>query len=143
MPFMSGGHWEHYAHPSDVGIRGIGPTREEAFAQAALAMTAVVADLTKIEPKEAVEIVCREDDDELLFFGWLNAVLYEMATRDMLFRRFEVQAIPGGLTATAWGEEVRRDKHDPAVEVKAATYGDLKVVRGADGHWIAQCIVDV
>jgi SHS2 domain-containing protein len=140
---MEQGHWKHYSHPSDVGIRGIGPTREDAFAQAALAMTAVVADLAKIEPKEPVGIVCREDDDELLFFAWLNALLYEMATRHMLFSRFEVKAIDGGLNATAWGEKVDRDKHDPAVEVKAATYGDLKVVRNAEGNWIAQCIVDV
>jgi SHS2 domain-containing protein len=140
---MDQGHWEHYSHPSDVGIRGIGPTREEAFAQAAMAMTAVIADLDRIEPKEPVGIVCREDDGELLFFAWLNALLYEMATRGMLFGRFEVQPIAGGLKATAWGEKVSRDKHDPAVEVKAATYGDLKVTRDADGNWIAQCIVDV
>lgn len=140
---MAQGHWEHYSHPSDVGIRGFGPTQEEAFAQAALAMTAVVADLARIEAKEPVEIVCREEDDELLFFIWLNAVLYEMATRGMLFGRFEVQVVTGGLKATAWGEKVSRDKHDPTVEVKAATYGDLKVVRDAGGDWIAQCIVDV
>jgi SHS2 domain-containing protein len=140
---MSQAHWEHYPHPSDVGIRGIGPTREEALAQAALAMTAVVADPARIEPKEPVRIVCREEDDELLLFAWLNAVLYEMATRDMLFSRFDVQPIPGGVTATVWGEKVNRGKHDPAVEVKAATYGDLKIVRDAEGNWIAQCIVDV
>jgi tRNA nucleotidyltransferase (CCA-adding enzyme) len=140
---MGQGRWKHYSHPSDVGIRGIGPTREDAFTQAAMAMTAVVADLAKIEPKEPVAIVCREDDDELLLFAWLNALLYEMATRGMLFSRFEVQPIDGGLKATAWGEKVSRDKHDPTVEVKAATYGDLKVVRDSEGNWIAQCIVDV
>ncbi len=140
---MSESRWEHYAHPSDVGIRGLGPTREEAFAQAALALTAVIADPARIEPQEPVGIVCREDDDELLFFAWLNALLYEMATRDMLFSRFEVQPIAGGLQATAWGEPVDRDRHEPAVEVKAATYGDLKVTRDAEGNWVAQCIVDV
>jgi SHS2 domain-containing protein len=140
---MGQGRWEHYSHPSDVGIRGIGPTREDAYAQAAMAMTAVIADLAKIEPREPVEIVCREDDDELLFFAWLNAVLYEMATRGMLFSRFDVQPIEGGLKATAWGEKVSREKHDPAVEVKAATYGDLKVTREPSGDWVAQCIVDV
>jgi tRNA nucleotidyltransferase (CCA-adding enzyme) len=140
---MDQGRWEHYSHPSDVGIRGVGPTREDAFAQAAMAMTAVVADLVRIEPNEPVEIVCREEDDELLFFGWLNALLYEMGTRDMLFSRFEVQPIEGGLKATAWGEKIDRDKHEPTVEVKAATCGDMKVVQDAEGNWIAQCVVDV
>ena len=140
---MSQGHWEHYSHPADIGIRGAGPTREEAFAQAALALTAVIADLDTIVPREAVEIVCDEDDDDLLFYGWLGALLYEMGTRGMLFNRFEIQAAPTGLKATAWGERVDVRKHEPAVEAKAATYADLKVRREADSRWVAQCVVDV
>jgi SHS2 domain-containing protein len=140
---MSQGYWEHYSHPADIGIRGIGPSREEAFAQAALALTAVIADLDKIKPKKAVEIVCQEEDDDPLFYAWLGALLYEMGTRNMLFSRFEIQAIPTGLKATAWGEHVDVHKHEPAVEVKAATYADLKVRREPNGNWVAQCVVDV
>jgi SHS2 domain-containing protein len=140
---MSQARWEHYPHPADVGIRGFGSSREEAFAQAAIAMTAIVADLDKIEPKEVVEIVCHEDDDELLLFAWLGSLLYEMATRNMLFSRFEIRRTDDGLNAIAWGEKVDRRKHDPAVEVKAATYADLKVQQDNEGNWIAQCIVDV
>lgn len=140
---MSQGHWEHYSHPADIGIRGIGPTREAAFAQAATALTAVITDPKSVEPEQAVEIICQEADDELLFYGWLSALLYEMATRGMLFGRFEVHAVADGLTATAWGETVDVKKHEPTVEVKAATYADLKVCQDEKGDWIAQCIVDV
>ena len=140
---MADARWELYSHPSDIGIRGLGPTREAAFAQAALALTAVITDLGKVEPRQAVDIECQEQDDELLFIGWLSALLYEMDTRGMLFSRFEVEAIEGGLKAGAWGEPVDVAKHQPAVEVKAATYADLKVERQSDGTWIAQCIVDV
>ena len=143
MVVMSKGHWEHYSHPADIGIRGIGPTREEAFAQAALALTAVIADLDTFDPRKAVEIVCTEEDDDLLFYGWLDALLYEMGTRGMLFGRFEIRPTPTGLKAVAWGERVDTRKHEPAVEVKAATYADLKVCREADGTWVAQCVVDV
>jgi len=136
-------HWEHYSHPADMGIRGFGRTREEAFAQAALAMTAIVTDPARIEPRRSVAIVCEEDDDEMLFWYWLNAVLYEMDTRRMLFGRFEVRPVEGGVRATAWGDEVDTAKHQPAVEVKAATYADLKVECDSRGMWIAQCIVDV
>jgi len=66
-----------------------------------------------------------------------------MDTRRMLFSRFEVQAIEGGIKAKAWGEPVEVARHEPAVEVKAATYADLKAERQSDGNWIAQCIVDV
>jgi SHS2 domain-containing protein len=140
---MATGHWEHFPHPADIGIRGLGPTREDAFAQAATALTAVIADPDKVEPREAVEIVCREQDDELLFMNWLASLLYEMDTRRMLFSRFEIEPIEGGLRAKAWGEPVDIAKHEPAVEVKAATYASLKVQRDSAGTWLAQCIVDV
>jgi tRNA nucleotidyltransferase (CCA-adding enzyme) len=140
---MTEARWELYSHPSDIGIRGLGPTREEAFAQAALALTSVITDLEKVEPKQAVDIECQEEDEELLFLSWLSSLLYEMDTRRMLFRRFEVEATKRGLKAKAWGEPVDVARHEPAVEVKAATYADLKVERKSDGTWLAQCIVDV
>jgi SHS2 domain-containing protein len=140
---MAEARWELYSHPSDIGVRGLGATREEAFAQAALALTSVITDLAKVQSKEAVEIECKEQDDDLLFLCWLSALLYEMDTRRMLFSRFEIQAIDGGIKARAWGEPVEVARHEPAVEVKAATYADLKTERQDDGTWIAQCIVDV
>ena len=33
--------WEHFAHGADIGVRGIGPTKEAAFEQIALALTGV------------------------------------------------------------------------------------------------------
>jgi tRNA nucleotidyltransferase (CCA-adding enzyme) len=140
---MTEARWELYSHPSDIGIRGLGPTREEAFAQAALALTSVITDLEKVQPKQGVDIECKEEDDELLFLCWLSSLLYEMDIRRMLFSRFEIETVEGGLKARAWGEPVDVARHEPAVEVKAATYADLKVERKSDGTWLAQCIVDV
>jgi len=140
---MTEGRWELYSHPSDIGVRGLGATREEAFAQAALALTSVITDLEKVQPRDAVEIECKEQDDDLLFLCWLSSLLFEMDTRRMLFGRFEIQAVAGGIKARAWGEPVEVARHEPAVEVKAATYADLKAERQSDGTWVAQCIVDV
>lgn len=127
-----------------MGIRSFGQTKEEAFEQAALAMTAIITDLKTIEPKEQIEIVGEEEnDDELLFVSWLNALLYEMGTRGMLFSRFKVNIEAGQFCAKAWGEKIDVKKHSPAVEVKAATYSDLKVRQDENGNWTAQCIVDV
>jgi len=136
-------HWEHYSHPADIGIRGFGATKEEAFAQAALALTAIVADLETVEPKEEVKISCQEQDDEFLFVNWLNALIYEMATQRMLFSRFEVSVKNERLSARVFGEKINVKKHTPAVEVKAATYTDLKVGQSKNGDWVVQCVVDV
>jgi tRNA nucleotidyltransferase (CCA-adding enzyme) len=61
----------------------------------------------------------------------------------MLFGRFEVQVTPGKLNATAWGEPVDVARHEPAVEIKGATFTELRVRPTEDGGWVAQCVVDV
>ena len=115
----------------------------DAFAQAALALTAVVADPQRIASRAAIDIRCEAPDVELLLADWLNAVIYAMATHAMLFSRFDVRIDGGALTAKAWGEPLDRARHQPAVEIKGATYTSLSVKQGEDGTWIAQCVVDV
>jgi len=136
------GRWEHFDHGADIGIRGIGPTKAAAFAQAARAMTAVVTDLETVRAIEPVEARCEAPDDVLLLVDFLNALVYEMAARGMLFARFELDIRDGRLKAMAWGEDVDRRRHRPAVEVKGATL-TAGAVEFRDGHWMAQCVVDV
>ena len=135
--------WEHFQHQADVGIRGIGSTRNGAFEQAALALNAIVAPLEQIVPETAVEIHCAAANDEMLLVDWLNRVIYEMAVRRMLFSRFDVCVMTPQLNARLWGERIDPDRHHPAVEVKAATYHELAVRQRKNGMWIAQCVVDV
>jgi SHS2 domain-containing protein len=135
--------WEHFPHEADIGIRGAGATKEQAFEQVAVALTAVITEPEKVAPEQKVEITCQASDDELLLTDWLNSLLYEMDTRKMLFSRFEVRIEGNHLNGTAWGEKINVSKHTPTTEVKAATYAELSVRQNKDGDWIAQCIVDV
>src|SRR5512135_2240287 len=82
--------WEHFPHDADVGVGGFGASAAEAFEQAAQALTAVVTQ-ADVAPKIQVEVNCEAPDLELLFVEWLNAIIYEMAVRDMLFGRFAVR----------------------------------------------------
>lgn len=86
---------------------------------------------------------CEAPDHELLLVDWLNAVIYEMATRRMLFSRFEVSIDNHRLQAMLWGEPLDAARHEPAVEVKGATYTELTVRRDESGAWMAHCVVDV
>ena len=111
-------NWEHFPHEAGMGVRGIGPTKEAAFEGAALAITAVITDLAEVIPMQQVTIACEAPDDELLLVAWLNALVYEMATRKMLFSRFNVRVNDHSLDATARGEPVEVIRHRLAVEVK-------------------------
>jgi len=135
--------WEHFQHVADIGVRGCGDTMDEAFEQVALALTAVVTDPELVGTDQPVQIECEAPDPELLLVDWLNALVYEMATRHMVFGRFEVHIDGTCLHGRAAGEPVQTQRHRPAVEVKGATYTELAVRQDQDGCWIGQCVVDV
>jgi SHS2 domain-containing protein len=140
---MAAPSFEHFEHQADMGIRGFGPTRDEAFAQAALALVAVSVPPASVREAETVHVTCTAPDDELLLFDWLNAVVYQMATRRMAFARFAVRIAGEALAADLFGEPLDVARHQPGVEVKAATAAALRVAQLADGTWLAQCVVDV
>jgi SHS2 domain-containing protein len=136
------GRWEHFPHGADIGVRGIGGSPAEAFAQAARAVTAAAVDPSAITAERAVEISCTGVDLEDLLYSWLNALIWEMSVQRMLFGTFDVAINGNTLHAVAHGETVSPVRHEPAVEVKGATYTALSVRKEGD-IWIAECVIDV
>jgi len=135
--------WEHFPHEADVGVRGRGESADVSFEQAALALTAVITNPDLIRNEEQVEIACEAPSLDVLLVDWLNAVIYEMTTRSMLFGRFRVKINGLKLSAHAEGEHVDRQRHEPVVEPKGATFTELRVSRDDEAQWVAQCVVDV
>lgn len=134
--------WEHLSHDADIGVRGMGASAAEAFEQAAYALTAIVTH-AKVEPDSLVEVRCEASDIELLLVEWLNAIIYEMAVRRMLFGRYAVRIDGLRLQGELWGEAVDIARHAPACEPKGATYTALRVACDETGTWSAACIIDV
>lgn len=135
--------WEHFPHEADIGVRGQGDSPEVAFEQAALGLTAVITDPGSVRAEEAVTITCEAPSLDVLFVDWLNALIYEMTTRTMLFGRFQVKIDGLRLSAQVEGEAVDRQRHEPVVEPKGATFTELRVSQNDEGQWVAQCVVDV
>ncbi|EKE09065.1 MAG: hypothetical protein ACD_16C00216G0004 [uncultured bacterium] len=50
---------------------------------------------------------------------------------------------PLTLEGEAWGEKIDFQRHALAVEIKGATFTELKAEIKANGEYIVQCIVDV
>ena len=139
---MGTASWEHFEHKADIGIRGFGNTLSKAFEQAAVAMTAVITDINLVQTTATVSICCNDKDNDTLLYDWLNALIFEMATRKMLFSKFEVTIDDCTLVAIASGEAINIERHQPAVEIKGATYTELAVFE-QDKQWVAQCVLDV
>jgi len=139
--------FEYFDHGADIGIRGFGSTIEEAFEKAAVGMFSLMFDVEAVEPNQTLELSCTADDLGLLFVEWLNRLLWLSATENMVLCRFLVRRITEtgtkrSLDAQLRGEKLSISKHNPKIEVKAATYAELKVeVR--PGHSLVQTVVDV
>jgi tRNA nucleotidyltransferase (CCA-adding enzyme) len=139
----TGRHWEHVEHDADIGLRATATSREDLFEAMAEALTALITDPGKVRTEQSVTIRCEAPDDALLMVDWLNALVYEMATRRMLFGDWRVTIDGHALDAVAIGETIDRERHEPVVEVKGATYTALSVSEDSAGMWHGQCIVDV
>jgi len=135
--------WQTFSHEADVGVRGTGATLAEAFAGAAMALTAAICDPATVVPRQVLAIDCTAPDPELLLVDWLNALIFAMATRHLLFSRFALVIDGNRLHATAWGEPLEPARHQPAAEAKGVSFCALKVAQQADGQWLAQAVVDV
>ncbi|OGW34965.1 MAG: hypothetical protein A2X58_04085 [Nitrospirae bacterium GWC2_56_14] len=135
-------HYETFEHESDIGIRGFGQTIEEAFENAAIALYSVMVNVGSIAPRDARTFSVTAPDRELLFVEWLNALLSLSDIEHMVFARFEVIISGMSLTGRAWGEHLDHLRHQPRVEIKAATYHMLSVKKEHD-LFVAQCVVDV
>lgn len=136
-------HWQHFEHGADIGVRGLGASPAAAFEQVALALMAVIVEPGRVAARDAVALACQAADIESLLVSWLNALVYQMAVRHLLFARFDVTIDGLQLLATAAGEPLSIERHQPAVEVKGATFTALRVAQREDGMWLAQTVVDV
>ena len=102
-----------------------------------------ITDPANVNLTESITIECAAPNAELLLVDWLNALIFEMATRGMIFGDFKVSIDGCRLHGIARGEAVSVERHDPAVEIKGATLKELAVVEDRPGEWRAQCVVDV
>ena len=108
-----------------------------------MALTAVVTDPAGVQSLETRRRECKAPDLEALFYEWMNDVIYEMSAQRLLFGHFAVGIESGRLQAVLKGEIAVAERHEPAVEIKGATYTELNVAQQPDGLWCAQCIVNV
>lgn len=135
--------WEHYqGEASGIGVRGYGGTEALAFEQAALALTAAVAEPARVAPSARVVIHCHAPSEDLLLAAWLDAVRRKMGSSGMLFSRFEVWIDGLKLTAHAWGEAVDPQRHVMRRQLGRPRPDSPRVARHGDG-WLAQAIMDL
>jgi len=132
-----------FDHTADLGLAITGSSREELFANAAIAVFDIITDLAHVAPREARRIVAEGDSPEDLLINFLREALYlyngdRWLMKEIRMTRFGDTA----LEAEARGEPLDGRKHEICKEIKAVTYHQAEVRKTPDG-WAAKVIFDV
>ena len=130
-------------HTADIGIAAYGADIKQAFANAALGLFSLIADLTNVGENVERSVELWAEDEESLLVEWLNELIYIFDVEHIIFKRFEIDNLTRNyLKARCFGEEIERARHKLKMGVKAATYYMLKITKDDDGYK-AQVIFDV
>ena len=135
--------WEHFETEADVGVEAWGPTRAEAFAQAALGVFALIVKPEEVDERERREVRAQADSPEQLLASWINECLYVHEIEGFVVRRVEVDACTTTLVhGLLHGEELDPGRHRLGTIVKAATLHRLVVAEQEGLHRVC-VVVDV
>lgn len=139
--------FEWVDHPADTGFKAYGNDLEEAFENAALALSNIIADVEKVEAEEEMNISLTSEDLEALLYDWIDHFIYLFDAKSFIASKFKVEKISKTnkdyqLEAKAWGEKYDSEKHGQGTEVKAMTYHMMDIKDGPDQSYV-RAVVDI
>lgn len=138
--------FELLEHTADVGVKGYGKNKEEAFQETAKAMYSIIANLKKIQQKKKKKLKIEAENIEELLYKFLNELIFITNTENLLFSGFKVKIKEKNkkyiLECIALGEKMNEKKHELYSDIKAATFTSLRVGKEKKKYF-AQCILDV
>ncbi|MFH1133439.1 MAG: archease [Nanoarchaeota archaeon] len=126
-------------HTADIKLQAFGKDKQEAFANAALALAHLICE----KPVRAIELRTVEatgHDDKQLLYAWLEQVLLLQQTEKFLLAEVKELSIEGNaLSATVLGDNASSYALDE--DVKAITYHDMEIKK--EQEWTVQVVVDI
>ncbi len=139
--------YKYLPHTADTKFRAYGKTLEEAFANAALAMTNVMVDTSKVKRKAAKKISAKGDDLQALLYSFLEKFLILLDSENFFLAEMKKIKISGKessgykIIAEAVGDDAAKYETIGPV-VKAVTYNDM-AVDAEKGNCMVQVVLDI
>jgi SHS2 domain-containing protein len=135
--------FEIIEHTADIGIVAYGTDIKQVFANAALGLFNLMADLDNLKESVKRDIELSAEDIEVLLVQWLNELIYISEVEHVLFKRFEINELSNTrLKATCFGEKIKAGQRRLKREIKAATYHMLKLNK-ENGRYQVRIIFDI
>ncbi len=135
--------FELLEHPSDIGVRARGTTREETLVAVSKGLVSILVDPANLRPAEERFFKATGSDETTLIINWLNEILFFFDTERMVFVEFLIDSwTEDEIIGHARGERLDIQRHEFRTAVKAATYHQFESRQTLDG-WEIQVFVDV
>ncbi len=132
-------------HTADSEFKAFGKTLDEAFANAALALTDVVIDVKEVNCVEQKKITIESESKEALLYDFLEKVLILIDSDHYVIGKVVSLKIEQGtkfkLSAVVTGD-YGVEKYDYKTQVKAVTYNDMRIEE-KPGSVMVQVVLDL
>lgn len=132
-------------HTADIGIKVYGKTLEELFVNSAFGMYNIICEkFKKISPKQKYKNVIKEFDNETLLISFLNDLLYQTFVNKILFCEFQIKSFKSdhSISFICYGENYDKNKHGHIIELKSATFHNIKIKKNFWGLFETIIIFD-
>ncbi|MFA5176122.1 MAG: archease [Candidatus Nanoarchaeia archaeon] len=127
-------------HKADAKFQAFGKSLEEAFSNAALAMTSIMISPELVEPKITKKITASGKDKKALLYNFLEQFLVLLDIESFILHEVKNIKITGNkLTAEVVGDLIT-DKYSLKSDVKAVTYNHMEI---KEKPYIVQVVVDI
>ncbi len=135
--------FEVFEHTADIGVRVFGRDFAELLKNAALALLSLITEGGSVRPVEEVAFEAEAETGEELLIKMLSEILYIHQVRKMVFSEAEIELTDGyRLKGRLKGEKIDLGRHELLLDIKAATYHNLKIERVND-RFMAEIVFDI
>ena len=134
--------YEFLPHTADVKFRAYGKTIEEAFSNAALALTEVITDYNKVEPNIEKTIEVESEDEKALLYDFLEQFIILLDSESFLLNSIkEIKIENNKLKAVVVGD-TELEKYETETHIKAVTYQEMEIKK-ENGKYMLQVVLDL
>ena len=128
---------------SELAVRITGGSQADLFANSAFALFDVMADVSKIEIKERMNLEVEGTDRDDLMVNWMRELLYLYQGSGYLLREFNIREVRDTLVkAEVCGEKIDPDRHEIRQEIGSVAFHKSRMQKTGN-QWTAQVIFEL
>jgi SHS2 domain-containing protein len=128
---------------SELAVRVTGGSQADLFANSALALFDVMADVEKIEIKERIILEVEGTDRDDLMVNWMRELLYLYQSSGYLLKEFNIREVRDTIVkAEVCGEKIDPDRHEIKQEIGSVAFHKSRMEKTGN-QWTAQVIFEL